>query len=82
MALTFFSGAFVVPTLAGLLRLKVNKNNVILSMILGGVIALAGKIIFLSGYQLTGNIVIILSYLVNSILLFSRVRLKTSTKVG
>jgi len=82
MALTFFSGAFVVPTLAGLLRLKVNKNNVILSMILGGVIALAGKIIFLSGYQLTGNIVIILSYLVNSFLLFSRVRLKTSTKVG
>ena len=75
MALTFFSGAFVVPTLAGLLRLKVNKNNVILAMILGGVIALAGKIIFLSGYQLTGNIVIILSYLVNSFLLFSRVRL-------
>ncbi len=78
LALTFFSGAFVVPTLAGLLRLRVNKNNVILSMILGGVIALSGKIIFLSGYQLTGNIVIILSYLVNSILLFSRVRLKTS----
>jgi len=79
LALTFFSGAFVVPALAGLLQLKTNKKVVIPAMIIGGIIALTGKIISLCGYQLSGNIVIILSYVVNSILLFTSFRLKTNS---
>ncbi len=72
LALTFFSGAFIVPTLAGLLRLKVNQKRVIAAIISGGIIALSGKIIFMIGYELAGNLTIIFSYLVNAALLFYR----------
>lgn len=72
LALAFFSGAFVVPTIAGLLNLKINPKNVTKTIIVGGVIALTGKIISITGYQLTGNIIIISAYPINTILLFWR----------
>jgi len=72
LALTFFSGAFIVPTLAGLLQLNVNRKRVISAMISGGIIALSGKIIFMIGYEFPGNLIIIFSYLVNAVLLFFR----------
>lgn len=69
-ALTFFSGAFVVPVLAGLLKLKVNRNRVIWAILIGGTTALAGKITgsFYDGF--TGNLMIVFSYAVNIFLLF------------
>jgi SSS family solute:Na+ symporter len=70
LALTFFSGAFIVPTLSGLLRLKTNKKQVIPAIVAGGIVALAGKIVFLTGYELSGNLIIILSYGINATLLF------------
>ena len=70
LALTFFSGAFIVPTLSGLLRLKTNKKRVIPAIVTGGIVALAGKIVFLTGYELSGNLIVILSYVVNATLLF------------
>ncbi|WP_167608659.1 sodium:solute symporter family protein [Maribellus sediminis] len=70
LALTFFSGAFVVPTLAGLLRLRVNKKRVVIAILSGGLIALAGKILFLAGYEKSGNLLIIVSYFINSLILF------------
>jgi len=70
LALTFFSGAFVVPTLAGLFHLNVNRKNVATAMILGGLIALSGKILSNSGSEITGNLLIFGAYLVNSALLF------------
>lgn len=72
LALTFFSGAFVIPTLAGLLKLKVNKQRVVWAILLGGITALAGKIIYLYPYELQGNIIIISSYVVNGAILFSK----------
>ncbi|MEN8117335.1 MAG: sodium:solute symporter family protein [Bacteroidota bacterium] len=69
LALTFFSGAFVVPTLAGLLKLNVNKKMVVTAMIAGGLTALSGKLINLFIDDLTGNLIIISSYLINSLLL-------------
>ena len=73
LALTFFSGAFVVPTIAGLLQIKVNKKNVALAMIVGGVIALFGKLINQYQHEMIGNGLIALAYLLNgSILFFSR----------
>jgi len=70
LALTFFSGAFVVPTLAGLLQIKVNRKNVAAAMILGGIFALAGKLVNQLHHDLIGNLLIALAYLVNGILLF------------
>lgn len=70
LALTFFSGAFVVPTLAGLLKLRVNKKNIVAAILLGGITALAGKLLNMFVHELAGNIVIIFAYLVNSVLLF------------
>lgn len=74
-ALTIFSGAFVVPTLAGLLNIKVEKNRVIYAILAGGLIALAGKIIHDFFYVTFGNIIIILSYFVNIIILLVKKKL-------
>ena len=69
-ALTFFSGAFVIPTLAGLLKIKVNKNRVIYAIIIGGLVALCGKIVHNFYDEILGNIIIVSSYLINILILF------------
>ena len=71
-ALTFFSGAFIVPTLAGLLKIKVIKSRVIYAIIIGGLIALSGKLINNFYDEFLGNIIIISSYLFNIVILFVR----------
>ncbi|HDR51459.1 MAG TPA: sodium:solute symporter family protein [Mariniphaga anaerophila] len=72
LALTFFSGAFVMPMLAGLLKLKVVKSQLTAAILLGGFVALAGKLINLWGDLLTGNLIIILAFVVNGGLMFVR----------
>lgn len=69
-ALTVFSGAFFVPTIAGLLNLKVNKRMVIPAIVTGGLAALTGKIIQDFYEVSTGNILIISAYLLSAIFLF------------
>ena len=69
-ALTFFSGAFVIPTLAGLLNINVIKKRVVLAIITGGLVALGGKIVNVFYEELLGNLIIISSFLINSVLLF------------
>ncbi len=73
-ALTFFSGAFVVPTLAGLLNLKVNKKRVVTAIITGGIIALTGKIIHDYYHDLIGSCIILSTYVINTVLLFTASR--------
>ena len=70
LALSFFSGAFVVPVLCGLLEIKVNNNNAIWAIVFGGITALGGKLLTLFDYQEFGNSVIILSYFINALFLF------------
>jgi len=70
LSLTFFSGAFILPVLAGIRGWKVNKERAFAAMIAGGLTALTGKVVqeFLNldwGYGL-----IIGAYLVNAALLF------------
>lgn len=77
LALTFFSGAFVVPMLAGLLEKKVVINQITAAMLTGGFIGLAGKIITLAGSQFTGNLIIIFAFIVNGFLLFVPLRKNT-----
>jgi len=69
LALTFFSGAFVIPTIAGLLQIKVNKRNVVSAMLAGGIIALTGKLVNIFSNEIVGNIIILMAYLANSFLL-------------
>jgi SSS family solute:Na+ symporter len=73
-ALTVFSGAFVVPTLAGLLKLEVNKKRVVTAIITGGIVALTGKIVHDFYNDLTGSIIIISTYVINALLLFTPFR--------
>ena len=77
--LSFFSGAFVIPVLAGLLKIRINKKNVLAAILTGGGIALTGKIIQVVSGNIIGNILIISSYLINCILLFpvERKRIKS-----
>ena len=72
IALTAYSGAFIIPIIAGLTGAKVVPERVTPAMITGGVVALAGKIIFYSGLTGAGNAVIISSFVLNGIILFSK----------
>ncbi len=70
-ALAFFSGAFVIPTLAGLLNIKTNKKRVVAAIIFGGLIALAGEIINSYYNEIVGNSTIIAAYFINILILFT-----------
>ena len=70
IALTFFSGAFIIPVLAGLFGFRNNKLRSNLAIILGGLVALAGKIISIYGDSAVGNILILSGFIINGILLF------------
>jgi solute:Na+ symporter, SSS family len=78
LALSFFSGAFIIPTLAGLLKLKINKPMVIPALVSGGLIALTGKLISLYFSELLGNLIIIFSFICNGLILFFPFHLKKS----
>jgi len=70
IALTIFSGAFIVPTAAGLLGFRTNKIRSITAMITGGSIALAGKILAINGEVIYGNLLIITAFAINALILF------------
>ncbi len=76
LALTFFSGAFVVPMVAGLLNQKVIKSQLTPAILVGGVIALAGKVVTIAGHNLEGNIIIISAFLINGLLLSVPLRMQ------
>lgn len=69
-ALTLFSGAFTIPTLFCLLNIPTRKQNIIYAVIIGGTLALAGKIINAYINDLAGNMVIISSFATSFALLF------------
>jgi solute:Na+ symporter, SSS family len=71
IALTIFSGAFIVPTAAGLLGFRTSKIRSSTAMIIGGTIALTGKIVALSGKSITGNLLIITGFVLNALILFT-----------
>ncbi len=74
-ALTFFSGAFVIPALTGLLRIKTEKKNVVYAIVTGGIIALTGKIIGTVANELYGNLIIISALIFNAVILFNPFRM-------
>ncbi|MGL5051614.1 MAG: sodium:solute symporter family protein [Fusobacteriaceae bacterium] len=84
LALSVFAGAFIFPTLAGLLGYRGKKEFTILAMILGGVIALLGKIY--GNNSLTSifnsNYIIIFAFLVNATILFLPKIIYKKIKIG
>ena len=80
IALTIFSGAFIVPTAAGLFGFRTSKVRSGVAMIAGGTIALAGKVIVLNGENIFGNLLIIIGFILNALILFTGSLPKLSTK--
>jgi SSS family solute:Na+ symporter len=70
LALTVFSGAFVIPTAAGLSGFRCSRQRIRWAVISGGSAALAGKLLAVSGYSTAGNSVILLAFLLNAGFLF------------
>ncbi len=70
IALTFFSGAFILPVLAGLFGFRNNRLQSNIAIVIGGSVALAGKIFALLGHATVGNILILGAFLLNGLLLF------------
>ncbi len=70
LALSFYSGAFIVPMIAALLDIPFSKKYSLWAMLLGGIIALSGKI-SLSFFEFEyGNWIIIAGFAINAAILF------------
>jgi SSS family solute:Na+ symporter len=69
IALTVYSGAFIIPILFGLTGIKVNTELLTHAIVTGGLLALTGKIIYYSGYINSGNFIIISSFIINGVIL-------------
>ncbi len=67
MALSVYSGAFTLPIILGLAGVGTKAKYVSMAIFSGGTIALAGKIIAESVDELTGNLVIVLAFVINAV---------------
>ena len=74
IALTIFSGAFIIPTITGLLGFTASMKISRTAMLTGGIVALTGKIVALNGENLTGNLLIITGFILNALILLSDAR--------
>lgn len=70
LALSFYSGAFIIPMAAALFNLPYNKRFSIFAMISGGILALCGKLMMTFNYPEAGQYVLISGFAVNVLLLF------------
>ena len=74
IALTIFSGAFIIPTITGLLGFTASMKISRTAMLTGGIVALTGKIVSLNGENLIGNLLIITGFILNALILLSDAR--------
>lgn len=70
LALSFYSGAFIIPMVAALFGLPYNRRFSIAAMLIGGLLALTGKLMMTFNYFESGQYVIISGFIMNAILLF------------
>lgn len=66
IALTIYSGAFIIPTFVGMLGFRAHKNVVLTAIIVGGIFATIGK--FYPGN--TGKFILIGAFILNGLILF------------
>ncbi|MDP4206759.1 MAG: hypothetical protein Q8859_12280, partial [Bacteroidota bacterium] len=69
-ALTFFSGAFIIPTAAGLLGFRTSSRKCVGAILIGGLVALTGKLVSINLNHVGGNLLIVAGFLVNALILF------------
>ncbi len=70
LALSFYSGAFIIPMIAALFNLPFNKRFSILAMLSGGFLALSGKLMMTFHHAEIGQYVLISGFVLNAILIF------------
>ena len=70
LALSFYSGAFIIPMAAALFNLPYNKKLGIPAMLSGGILALAGKLLITFKHPEIGQYILILGFVVNATLIF------------
>jgi SSS family solute:Na+ symporter len=70
LALSFYSGAFIIPMIAALFKLPYNKRFSIAAMLSGGILALGGKLLMTFNYPEAGQLILISGFLANVLLLF------------
>jgi SSS family solute:Na+ symporter len=70
LALSFYSGAFIIPMVAALFNLPFNKRLGIPAMAAGGILALTGKLMMTFNHPESGQLVLISGFIVNAGLIF------------
>lgn len=70
LALSFYSGAFIIPMIAALFNLPYNKRFAIAAMLSGGILALSGKLLITFSYPEIGQVILISGFIANVLLLF------------
>lgn len=70
LALSFYSGAFIIPMIAALFNLHYNQRFSIAAMLSGGILALSGKLMMTFNHLEIGQIVLISGFILNALLLF------------
>ena len=70
LALSFYSGAFIIPMVAALFNLRYNKRFGIAAMLSGGILALAGKLLMTFNFSEVGSIILVSGFVMNALLIF------------
>ncbi len=70
LALSFYSGAFIIPMIAALFNLKYNKRLGIAAMLVGGIFALSGKLLMTFHHVGAGSFILISGFVLNALLIF------------
>lgn len=70
LALSFYSGAFIIPMVAALFNLPFNKRFSIAAMLSGGILALTGKLLMTFNHSEIGSYILILGFVLNALLIF------------
>jgi SSS family solute:Na+ symporter len=70
LALSFYSGAFIIPMIAALFGLPFRKKMGVAAMISGGFLALSGKILMTINFVEAGQYILISGFVINALILF------------
>lgn len=82
LALSFYSGAFIIPMVAALFNLPYNKRVSIAAMLSGGILALTGKILMTFQHPEIGQYILISGFVLNAGLIFLPFRSDSKTEKG
>ena len=70
LALSFYSGAFIIPMVAALFNFPYNKRFSIAAMLTGGIFALSGKLLMTFNHPEIGSVILISGFALNALLIF------------